>query len=99
MKVVIIISLFVIKLFSAPPIWYINQSIENKKYEIIGYKEEKTLSEAKQFAKNNIVKSIQTKLSSNTSIIKVVKYGSYSKNITQNINGNLKLNFKKDNTL
>ncbi len=85
-KQFILFSLFIIQLFASPPNWYINHQVSHQSYEIIGYGEGSTLDEAKQIAKNDIAKMIQTNISSKISINKSSKDGTYNKNITSNIN-------------
>lgn len=85
MRYLFLFFLYVIPLFSTPPQWYISQSIEYKNYEIIGYGEGNTLEEAKQIAKSDIAKSIQTKISSNIEIIKYISNNSYSKNVSKKL--------------
>jgi hypothetical protein len=82
----ILFFFLVVHIYAMPPSWYLNQSLDSKNYEIIGYGEGKTLDEAKQIAKSDIAKSIQTQLSSSTSINKSLESKTYSKSITQNIN-------------
>ncbi len=86
MKQLILLVLFINQLLAIPPSWYINQNINNESYEIIGYGEGATLDSAKQIAKSDIAKMIQTNISTSISIEKSVKDGEYKSNVSQNIN-------------
>lgn len=68
----------------ANPLWFYNLKPSDKN-EIIGYGMASTLSNAKQNAITDIVKTISVEVDTSTDISKSVKNGKYNKNISSNL--------------
>ena len=82
MKTQLIYLLFLpLALLATPPNWYINNSLESKDYELVGYGVGETKEEASQRAKFDIANTIRTTIESDMRMKESEVNGKYDKSI------------------